>query len=285
MEGEGLGDLVACDDVRRQTIDTLGAVPYCNNFHFASTCPWWNNEQYCSCLANALASIPWMNITKVLQILHWTLPPCVYLPTSWRQDWWWWRPGNEVCHKVCQWIGSWQIDTLEITNKVKKLVFDIWPFCQRLQREGGTLPVKVTNLIFLCACGGHVNPLKYGESLGIRLLPYHSCMHACQSLTDVSISPAHVILSVQGAHLSRPWHLRGALVYDVCWSVERHYWESAVVVWATAIVTGCRVCVGILPEDKRKNWGRREAIALTLVPIIWQIIIEVSAMELDSQAF
>lgn len=64
MEGEGLGDLVACDDVRRQTIDTLGAVPYCNIFHFASTCPWWNNEQYCSCLAKALASIPWMDITR-----------------------------------------------------------------------------------------------------------------------------------------------------------------------------------------------------------------------------
>jgi len=78
-------------------------------------------------------------------------------------------------------------------------------------------------------------------------------MHACQSLTDVSISPAHVILSVQGAHLSRPWHLWGVLVYGVCGSVERHYWESAVVVWATAIVTGCRVCVGIHPGDKRKE--------------------------------
>lgn len=81
-----------------------------------------------------------------------------------------------------------------------------------------------------------------------------------------------MILSVQGAHLSRPWHLQGALVYGVCGSVERHYWESAVVVWVTAIVTGCRVCVGIHPEDKRKenwgHWGRREAIALTLVPII-----------------
>jgi len=55
----------------------------------------------------------------------------------------------------------------------------------------------------------------------------------------------------------------------VCGSVERGNWESTVVVWATAIVTGCRVCVGIHPEDKRKeNWGRREAIALTLVPII-----------------
>ena len=71
MEGEGLGDLVACDDVRRQTIDTLGAVPYCNNFNFASTCPWWNNEQYCSCLANALVSIPRMDIKRrYFKILH-----------------------------------------------------------------------------------------------------------------------------------------------------------------------------------------------------------------------
>jgi len=50
MEGEGLGDLVACDDVRRQTTDTLGAVPYCN-------------------------------ITRCFKILHWTLPPSVYLPS------------------------------------------------------------------------------------------------------------------------------------------------------------------------------------------------------------
>ena len=39
----------------------------------------------------------------------------------------------------------------------------------------------------------------------------------------------------------------------MCGSVERGNWESTVVVWATAIVTGCRVCVGIHPEDKRKE--------------------------------
>jgi len=48
MEGEGLGDLFMYGEVR-QKVDIWGAVPNCNNSHFALTHLWCSECCHCEC--------------------------------------------------------------------------------------------------------------------------------------------------------------------------------------------------------------------------------------------
>ena len=70
MVGEGPGDLVTCDDIGRQRVDTLGVVLICPHCE----------QQTVSIvfLANALTSS--LGTRKSIEILSWALPP-VWLPS------------------------------------------------------------------------------------------------------------------------------------------------------------------------------------------------------------